>query len=920
MTLPKMSFLTKIFGDPNEKIIKEIRPIVEQINKLEGKYSPMSDAELGAQTAVLKELLGNCSDLPKEELKIKLDEILPDAFAVIREAAKRVIKQRPFDVQLIGGVVLHRGQIAEMKTGEGKTLVATLPLYLNALAGKGVQLVTVNDYLSRVGAGWMAPVFDFLGLTTGVIVNYNQYVYDAGYIEESQYDERLKHLKPASRQEVYKCDIVYGTNNEFGFDYLRDNMVLNVDDKVQRGFNYAIVDEVDSILIDEARTPLIISGPAAESTDKYFKFAEIVKRLKENEDYNVDEKLRAATLTDAGIQKIEDWLGVGNIYVEKGISEVHHIEQALRAQVLFKEGRDYVNKDGEIVIVDEFTGRLMPGRRYSEGLHQAIEAKEGVKVQRESQTLATVTFQNYFRMYDKLAGMTGTAATEAEEFSKIYKLEVVSIPTNKPILRKDLNDFIYRTENGKFEAVAADVKKRHEAGQPVLIGTISIEKNEVLADIMRRNGLDPQVLNAKNHEKEARILADAGRKGAITVATNMAGRGVDIILGGQLENDVTSEEVEAWKKDHEEVKALGGLCVIGTERHESRRIDNQLRGRAGRQGDPGESRFYLSCEDDLMRIFGGERLKGLMKTLQLPEDMPIENKLVTGSVEKAQKKVEANNFDMRKHLLEYDDVVNKHRESIYRRRNEILNKAKKEKEKLKDFVLEAVNNELEQVVSFHTAADDAKDWNLQEIYETANTIFPATSLMKEQIIEIAGKEKADKAVARTKIIEHLFGLAKEAYERMAEKYLQAGMDWSDLEKNILLRSIDTLWIEHIDSMDYMRRGIGWQGYGQRDPLVEYKKEAYRMFSDLNTAIQREIVYGIFKLSGVQDLAASIIAPSIAARAREFSAPSKTSESSSSSNRVDAVRQVARDASGEKVGRNDLCPCGSGKKYKRCCGA
>ncbi|MFA5248123.1 MAG: preprotein translocase subunit SecA [Patescibacteria group bacterium] len=915
-----MSFLTKIFGDPTEKIIKEISPTVEKINSLEEKYSKMSDEELKAQTNVLKERLGDCATLSRPELDPKLNDILPDAFAVMREAARRVINQRHFDVQLVGGVVLHRGQIAEMKTGEGKTLVATLPLYLNALTGKGVQLVTVNDYLSRVGAGWMAPVFAFLGLTTGVIVNYNQYVYDLEYIEESQYDERLRHLKPSSRTDVYKCDVVYGTNNEFGFDYLRDNMVLDLDSKVQRGFYYSIVDEVDSILIDEARTPLIISGPAEESTDKYFKFSELVKRLKENEDYNVDEKLRAATLTDEGMQKIEDWLGVGNIYVEKGISEVHHIEQALRAQVLFKEGRDYVNKEGEIVIVDEFTGRMMPGRRYSEGLHQAIEAKEGVKVQRESQTLATVTFQNYFRMYEKLAGMTGTAATEAEEFSKIYKLEVISIPTNKPIGRKDLNDLVYRTELGKFRAVVADVKERHALGQPVLIGTISIEKNEILAEIMQREGLEPAVLNAKNHEKEARILSDAGRKGAITVATNMAGRGVDIILGGLQENDATPEQTEAWKKDHEEIISLGGLCVIGTERHESRRIDNQLRGRAGRQGDSGESRFYLSCEDDLMRIFGGDRLKGMMKTLQLPEDMPIENRLVTGSIETAQKKVEANNFDSRKQLLEYDDVVNKHRESIYRRRDEILAKAKNEKAKLKDLILLLVEEELNNVVSFHTSVDDVKDWNLKEIYEVANTIFPAANLLQEKLEEIVGEvKKIEKTGVRIKIIEHLVFLANEAYSRMEEKYLQAGIDWSDLEKNILLRSIDSLWVEHIDAMEYMRRGIGWQGYGQRDPLVEYKKEAFRMFTELNSMIQKEVVYGIFKFSAVEDLAASFIAPSIATRAQEFSAPSKTSESSSASNRVDAVHVHARDAAGEKVGRNDNCPCGSGKKYKKCCG-
>jgi preprotein translocase subunit SecA len=915
-----MSLLTKIFGDPNEKIVSAIRPTIDKVNSLEDGIVKLSDEELRNKTAEFRSRLGDCSSLDRAAVDAKLEELLPEAFAVIREAAKRKIGQRHFDVQLIGGVVLNRGQIAEMRTGEGKTLVATAPLYLNALTGLGVQLVTVNDYLSKVGAGWNAPIFAFLGLTTGVIVNYAQFVYDIEYTDESQYDERLRHLRPCTRKEVYACDIVYGTNNEFGFDYLRDNMVPELKDKVQRGFYYAIVDEVDSILIDEARTPLIISGQAEESTDRYFKFAELVKRLRENEDYNVDEKMRAATLTETGLSKMEDWLGLGNIYVEKGISEVHHIEQALRAQVLFKEGRDYVNKEGEIIIVDEFTGRLMPGRRYSEGLHQAIEAKEGVKVQRESQTLATVTFQNYFRMYRKLAGMTGTAATEAEEFAKIYKLEVITIPTNRPMVRNDMNDLIYRTEEGKFKAVIAEVKERHLKGQPVLIGTISIEKNEILSEMMRLEGIEPAMLNAKNHEKEARIISQAGRLGAITVATNMAGRGVDIILGGQLDKNATPEEAAAWKEESEKVKALGGLYVIGTERHESRRIDNQLRGRAGRQGDPGESRFFVSCEDDLMRIFGGDRMKNLMKTLQLPEDMPIENGLITKSIETAQKKVEANNFDMRKHLLEYDDVINKHRESIYRKRDDILVKVEKEPAKLKDIILEQVEEELEQVVSFHTSAEEVKDWNLEEVYEVVNTVFPVESRLHESLTEMADEtKKLQAARVRTKIIEHLVGLAKEAYARMEEKYTQAGLDWKDIERNVLLRSIDTLWVEHIDAMDYMRKGIGWQGYGQRDPLIEYKKEAFRMFSELNNLIQKEVVYGIFKFGAVQDLAATFIAPSLAARAKQFSAPSKVAEESSANSKVDAVHVKPRNEEGEKVGRNDDCPCGSGKKYKKCCG-
>jgi len=918
-----MSFLTKIFGDPNEKVIRDLEPIVEQINKLEEKYAKMPDEELVGQTLVLKERIGEVKEI-NDEVKMKLDEILPDAFAVIREAARRKIGQRHFDVQLIGGIVLHRGQIAEMKTGEGKTLVATLPLYLNALTGLGVQLVTVNDYLSRVGAGWMAPIFNFLGLSVGVIVNQASFIYDSAYInEEEKYDERLAHFRKSERKEACACDVVYGTNNEFGFDYLRDNMVPEMAVKVQRGLNFAIVDEIDSILIDEARTPLIISAPAEESTDKYYKFADLVRRLKENEDYNVDEKMRAVTLSEAGIEKMESYLGIGNIYVEKGIGEVHHIEQALKAEVLFKEGKDYVVKDGEVLIVDEFTGRLMPGRRYSEGLHQAIEAKEGVEIQRESQTLATITFQNYFRMYKKLGGMTGTAVTEAEEFAKIYKLEVVIVPTNKPMQRKDLNDLVYRTEMGKYQAVIRDIKEKHKAGQPVLVGTISIQKNEILSELMIREGLDPQFLNAKNHEKEARVISQAGRLGAITVATNMAGRGVDIILGGQMDKDMTSEQMSAWKEESEKVKALGGLYVIGTERHEARRIDNQLRGRAGRQGDPGMSRFYLSCEDDLMRIFGGDRMKKLMATLRLPEDMPIENKMITGSIETAQKKVEANNFDMRKHLVEYDDVINKHRETTYRKRNEILAASEKTPEKLSEKILEMVENELEQVVYFHTAADDVKDWNIEEIYEVVNTVFPVESQLRADLTGLAEEtKKLEKAIVRTKIIEHLVGLAGLRYANIADKYKEAGLNWTDIEKNVLLRSIDTLWIDHLDSMDYMRRGIGLRGYGQHDPLVEYKKEAYRMFSELNNLIQKEVTYGIYKFGGMQDFNfGGFSAPNLLQRARTFTAPSKTAESSTEGRgSFDNVKQKALNAEGEKVGRNDLCPCGSGKKYKRCCGA
>ncbi len=950
-----MSILSKIFGDPNKRVIKKIEPIVDKINELEPQMQAKSLEELKEMTAVFRQ---EASKKKGEELEKYLDEILPQAFAIVREASARILGMRHYNVQLIGGVVLHQGQIAEMKTGEGKTLVATLPLYLNALAGRGVHLVTVNDYLSRVGAGWMAPVYYALGLTTGVIVHDNAFVYDPDYIDENQKDRRLKHFRPIERREAYQSDILYGTNNEFGFDYLRDNMVPSLDRMVQRELHYAIVDEIDSILIDEARTPLIISAPAEESTDKYYKFAELVSRLKENEDYNVDEKMRAATLTESGITKMEKWLGVDNIYTERGIREVHHIEQALKAMALFKKDRDYVVKDGEVIIVDEFTGRLMPGRRYSDGLHQAIEAKEGVKIQRESQTLATITFQNYFRLYNKLSGMTGTAVTEAEEFAKIYNLETVVIPTHKPMIRKDLNDLIYRTEMGKFKAVVADVKKRNEKGQPALVGTISIEKNELLVQMMEREGLKPQVLNAKNHEKEAQIITNAGRVGAVTIATNMAGRGVDIMLGG-MEPPKDSPEHKEWEKEHKKVIELGGLHVIGTERHESRRIDNQLRGRAGRQGDPGSSQFYVSTEDDLMRIFGGDRMKRIMDTLKVPEDMPIENKIISRSIESAQKRVEGNNFDIRKHLVEYDDVINKHREAIYKKRRQILvlalkpqkegeikesstqkksqnlrskiNSNKVEYSTLTDIILEMMEREIEQVVSFHTAVDDIDKWNLDEIYETASTIFPVTEQLKTDLKSFTSdNHKLDKARARTAIIEHLVNLARKKYEDIKRQAQEKQINWVEIEKSVLIRSIDTLWVEHLDVMASVRQGIGLRGYGQRDPLVEYKKEAFRLFNELNNLIQKEVVYSIYKVGdSLTQAPIEFQAPSLADRAQSFSAPAKTMDISASSSlkfnsalKAQAggeTRQKPRDASGKKIGRNDPCPCGSGKKYKKCCG-
>ncbi len=921
-----MSILSRIFGDANEKYIKSLSPIVESINALEKEMATKSDEELKAMTGVFQTKLKGVTEGSEEEEKKLLDALLPEAFAVMREASKRVNKMRHFDVQLIGGIILHQGKIAEMKTGEGKTLVATLPLYLNALSGRSAQLITVNDYLSQVGAGWMAPVYDFLGLSTGVIVHDMALKYDLSYNDESQFDERLKHFRPVTRKEAYLCDILYGTNNEFGFDYLRDNMAPSLDRQVQRPLHFAIVDEIDSILIDEARTPLIISAPAADSSDKYAKFAQLVRGLTLDEDYNVDEKMRAATLTEAGMSKMEKLLGVDNIYTSGGIREVHHIEQALKAEALYLRDRDYVVKDGEVIIVDEFTGRLMNGRRYSEGLHQAIEAKEGVTVQRESQTYATVTFQNYFRMYKKLSGMTGTAATEAEEFLKIYSLETVVIPTNKTNIRIDQNDLIYKTEEAKFKAVIEEVKKRHEKGQPVLVGTISIEKNERLSLMMEREGLRPQVLNAKNHLKEAQFIAQAGKSGSITIATNMAGRGVDIILGGSA----------ADPADQAKVLAAGGLHVIGTERHESRRIDNQLRGRAGRQGDPGSSQFFVSMEDDLMRIFGGERMKNIMTTLNVPDDLPIENKMVSRSIESAQKKVEGNNFDIRKHLVEYDDVINKHRETIYRRRQEILTAHEQEKKEPKEgrsalgqMIMDMVELEIETVVSFHTAAEHIEEWNLEEIYQVASTIFPVEKGLKEDLSAYAKENhKLDRVKVRTLLIEHLMKLAEEHYTRIIGAAKELEFSWLDMEKAILIRSIDTMWVEHLEAMASVRQGIGLRGYGQRDPLIEYKKEAFRLYNELNSYIQKETVYSIFKLGLMhadKKKEGGDMELRTAPQNVSFSAPAKTMEKANASfsgfsNNESIIEKKPTDAEGNKVGRNDPCPCGSGKKYKKCCGA
>ncbi|MEK7167128.1 MAG: preprotein translocase subunit SecA [Patescibacteria group bacterium] len=920
------------FNDPNKKILKNLQPIVDKINELELKFEKFSDKELKEQTKKFQREL-------KEQTKT-LDDILPEAFAVVREAAKRTIQQRHFDVQLLGGIILHQGKITEMKTGEGKTLVATLPAYLNALNGDGAHIITVNDYLAQRDSLWMGQIYNILGLSVGCIQHEKALKFQlsekslqaTSYKPQANSEESLQatsykpqanseespqatscklqaNLIPISRKEAYDCDILYGTNNEFGFDYLKDNMAYDLNQINQRPFYYAIIDEVDSILIDEARTPLIISAPAEESAEQYNQFAQLVRRLKENEDYNIDEKMKAAALTENGISKMEKWLGMQNIYTEGGINLVHHLEEALKAETLFKRDRDYVIKEGEIMIVDEFTGRLMPGRRYSGGLHQAIEAKEGVQVQKESVTLATITFQNYFRLYKKLAGMTGTAATSAEEFSKVYNLDVVIIPTNKPMARKDLTDKIYKTEKGKFKAIIEKIKELHQIGQPVLVGTISIEKNELLGNMLDKVGIPYEILNAKNHWKEAEIISQAGKRGAITIATNMAGRGVDIVLGGKKQEEITQIE---WEKEHDDVITLNGLYVIGSERHEARRIDNQLRGRSGRQGDSGCSQFFVSMEDDLMRIFGSEKMKILMDRLGLPDDMPIENGMISSSIEAAQNKIEGYNFDVRKHLLEYDDVINKHRETIYKKRREILN----QKENLKQMILEMIEKEIEQVVSFHTSLEDEREWDLEEIYEVAHTIFfiPKEVRIKLEDIKREAGNKMQDVLSRTKIIQYLVKLSQQAYdelekkvnsisnEAIKEKYMQ------EIEKGIMLRSIDNLWIEHLEAIDYLKTGIGLRGYGQRDPLIEFKKEAYGMFNELINTIEKQIVYSIYKIG-----LATAIAPSIMQKSNiELSAPAKTMDNKNSS----TSRQILT----QKIGRNDPCQCGSGKKYKRCHGA
>ncbi len=899
-----------LFGkllDSNEREINKFKPHISAINSLEKKVSRLSDKALKGKFAEFKLL---------HERGKSLDELLPEVFALVREAAQRTIKQRHFDVQLMAAIALHQGRIAEQKTGEGKTLSATPALFLNAIAGKGVHLVTVNDYLARRDCGWMGPVFSALGATCATIVHDQAFIFDPKYKDNTHDDKRLQHLKPVSRKEAYAADITYGTNNEFGFDYLRDNMAFRLADQSQRGHFFAVVDEVDSILIDEARTPLIISQPAQEATDKYYQFVKIIDSLLPS-DYVVDEKLKTAHLTEAGVLKIEKLLGVDNLY-EKDFSTLHHLEEALKAKTLFQKDKDYVVKDGEVIIVDEFTGRLMLGRRYSEGLHQAIEAKEKVVIQQESQTLATISFQNYFRMYEKLAGMTGTAATEAEEFNKIYKLEVVVIPTNNPMVRADHPDSIYKTQAGKYTAVANLVEELYKKGQPVLVGTTSIDKNEFLSELLKRKGISHALLNAKNHEKEAEIISKAGEKGAVTVATNMAGRGVDIVLG-------------------KEINGLGGLYVIGTERHESRRIDNQLRGRSGRQGDPGESRFFVSLEDDLMRIFGGEQVSKVMDFLKMPEDVPIEHGLVSKAIEGAQKKVEGHNFDIRKHTVEYDDVMNQQRQIIYEVRKKVLEVAESKEKSLKQELLEKIGREITNVVVIHTE----EGINSKKIMDEFSTIVPideeSKKQMEAQIAHFSGAEE---------ITKFLVELTVNFYEQREK---QVGQELArQMEVFVYLNTIDTLWIEHLDTMDDLRSGIGLRGYAQRDPLIEYKREGFDLFERLMVEIDFEIVHRIYKVAvqGQQPISAADpikidqaveIRPKVDISLEQESADERPSSvvpaEADTQNEVIGETKVTIERGGEviaqetygdqgqlqhtKIGRNDPCPCGSGLKWKKC---
>jgi preprotein translocase subunit SecA len=877
----------KIFGSKNDREIKRLQPLVGVISEFEPTLQAESDDQLRARIAQWREKISPIED--DEERKGALDDALPEVFAVVREASKRTLGQRHFDVQMIGGAVLHDGKIAEMKTGEGKTLVATLPVTLNALTGRGVHVVTVNDYLARRDAEWMGQIYKFLGLSVGVIVH-----------GVSDQDRKL----------AYACDVTYGQNNEFGFDYLRDNMKYNLEDYVQRPHHFAIVDEVDSILIDEARTPLIISGASEESTDTYYVVDRVIPRLKEEADFTIDEKLRTVSLSEDGVTKVEKLLGVENLYDPRNILLLHHVNQGLKAHALFKRDVDYVVKDGEVIIVDEFTGRLMPGRRWSDGLHQAVEAKENVKIESENQTLATITFQNYFRMYKKLAGMTGTADTEAVEFQQIYNLQVMVIPTNREMIRIDHHDAIYKTEEEKFDAVIEEIKDCHQRGQPVLVGTVSIEKSERVSNLLKKTGVRHHVLNAKNHEREAEIVAQAGRHGAVTISTNMAGRGTDIVLGGNPEFMAAAEAgtrdlnepkyVEALAKyreqcaaEREQVLAAGGLHILGTERHESRRIDNQLRGRSGRQGDPGSSRFYLSLEDDLLRIFGADRLKGFMSKIGMEDGMPIEHRWISRAIENAQKKVEAHNFDIRKHLLEYDDVMNKQREVVYHRRRELLGG-----ESLKDDVLDMCDQLIENIVGAHIDAELGPDeWNWKAVEDA---FYQQFKFRPEFRANGSSPENTDE------LIEAAADRVRKLYEEREEAFGPQVM--RQIEKIVMLQTLDALWKDHLLAMDHLKEGIGLRGYAQQNPLVEYQKEGFSMFELMMGVMQQDVAEKIFSVQVTRQQEVERI---------EQPRPQKVVMSHGGEREEAGSTPVKRE--GDKVGRNDPCPCGSGRKYKRCHG-
>ncbi len=865
--------LGKVLGDPNERELKRLRPIVDEVNDLEPEFEALSDEGLLDKTEEFRDRIEDGESL---------EDVLPEAFALVREGAKRTLGQRHYDVQIMGGCILHQGKVAEMRTGEGKTLVATLPVYLNALEGKGVHVVTVNDYLARRDAQWMGQIYQKLGLTIACL----------------QHDNALRlmetgELEAVSRQDAYAADITYGTNSEFGFDYLRDNMVHDLKQLVQRPLNYCIIDEVDNILIDEARTPLIISGQSNDSAKAYQQFAHLAPSLRLDEDYTIDEKLRSASLTASGIEKLERRLGVTNLYDPSNYILTHYADNALKAHALYRKDREYVVRDGEVVIVDEFTGRLMPGRRYSDGLHQAIEAKERLKVRAESITMATVTLQNYFRMYEKLAGMTGTAATESEELYKIYELDVLVVPTHMPMVRDDEKDVIYTTEEAKFKAIADEIEEHNDAGRPVLVGTVSIEKSELLSGHLKKRGIAHEVLNAKHHEREAAIVAQAGRVGAVTVATNMAGRGTDIVLGGAQ----VDREAGEWQTEHDEVVDLGGLMIVGTERHEARRIDNQLRGRAGRQGDPGETRFYLSLEDELMRRAGGDTAKKFMDWAGLPEETPIESGMVSKVIENAQTKVEGHNFDIRKHLLQYDDVVNKHREVIYGERRKILEGAD-----VKANILDLVEKELDVLVGTHLVGEDLESWDVEALLTGLRGMFPVPRDLTEEALARLSKQEARSAVQT---------YARNLYEQREGEVGAETM--RALERLVMLRSFDVHWIEHLTAMENLRQGIGLQGVAQLDPLVAYKRQGHVMFDELMDRIRQDVARMIFQV-GVRPAANGASAGGAARPVAVEQAPEQRQMAAAAGRRTKAAGRS------NKIGRNDPCHCGSGKKYKKCCGA